>query len=184
MFKFSKYLTSLDSFGEPVTLNYKGSSTFKTGVGAFFTIALSAFILTYGLFSLIGVLQYEDPQISQYTIFKIRNEQEQFDFGEMEGKFAFGFVNSIEKTAPVLDPTLGQITLNIQTFGALRTILTEKEIEITSLSRETHPEYFDEASNISHMVDTRGLYTAKNLSDLVLTDNASAFNGTMISLRV
>ena len=49
MFKFSKYLTSLDSFGEPVTLNYKGSSTFKTGFGAFFTIVTSAFILTYGL---------------------------------------------------------------------------------------------------------------------------------------
>ena len=49
MFKFLKYLISLDAFGEPVTLNYKGESTFKTGVGAFFTIVLRAFIFSYGL---------------------------------------------------------------------------------------------------------------------------------------
>ena len=49
MFKFIKYLVSLDAFGEPVTLNYKGSSTFKTGIGAFFTIVLRAFIFGFGL---------------------------------------------------------------------------------------------------------------------------------------
>ena len=56
MFKFLKYLVSLDVFGEPVTLNYRGESTFKTGIGAFFTIILRAFILTYALLELIGVL--------------------------------------------------------------------------------------------------------------------------------
>ena len=61
MSKFIKYLVSLDAFGEPVTLNYKGSSTFKTGIGAFFTISLRAFILSYGLLSLISVLQFKDP---------------------------------------------------------------------------------------------------------------------------
>ena len=49
MFNFIKYIVSQDVFGEPVTLNYKGEATFKTGVGAFFTIALRAFILSYGL---------------------------------------------------------------------------------------------------------------------------------------
>ena len=56
MFSLTKYLTSLDAFGEPVTLNYRGESSFKTGIGAFFTIILRAFILSYGLFMLIGVL--------------------------------------------------------------------------------------------------------------------------------
>ena len=50
MFKFFKYLISLDAFGEPVTLNYRGESSFKTGVGAFFTIVLRAFIFSYGLY--------------------------------------------------------------------------------------------------------------------------------------
>ena len=49
MLNLIKYLVSLDAFGEPVTLNYRGESTFKTGVGAFFTIILRAFIFTYGL---------------------------------------------------------------------------------------------------------------------------------------
>ena len=75
MFKFINYLISLDAFGEPVTLNYRGDSSFKTGVGAFFTIVLRIFIFTYGLFELIKVLQYEDPQISQYTIYDKRNSQ-------------------------------------------------------------------------------------------------------------
>ena len=56
MFSLTNYLVSLDAFGEPVTLNYKGESTFKTSVGAFFTLMLRAFILTYGLLSLINVL--------------------------------------------------------------------------------------------------------------------------------
>ena len=50
MFNFITYLTSLDAFGEPVTLNYRGESSFKTGVGAFFTIVLRAFIFSYGLY--------------------------------------------------------------------------------------------------------------------------------------
>ena len=56
MFNFINYLVSLDVFGEPVTLNYRGESTFKTGIGAFFTIILRAFIFSYGLLELIGVL--------------------------------------------------------------------------------------------------------------------------------
>ena len=49
MSKFLKYLVSLDAFGEPVTLNYRGESTFKTGLGSFFTVVLRAFIFGYGL---------------------------------------------------------------------------------------------------------------------------------------
>ena len=64
MVKFLKFLTSLDAFGEPVSLNYKGETSFKTSIGAFFTIVLRLFIFGYGLFMLIGVLQYDDPQIS------------------------------------------------------------------------------------------------------------------------
>ena len=64
MFNLVQYLVSFDAFGEPITLNYKGSSTYKTGVGAFFTIGLRLFIIMYGLKSLIKVLQYDDPTIT------------------------------------------------------------------------------------------------------------------------
>ena len=56
MFNFIKYLVSLDVFGEPVTLNYRGESTYKTGIGAFFTVILRVFIFTYGLLELINVM--------------------------------------------------------------------------------------------------------------------------------
>ena len=86
----------------------------------------------------------------------------------MEGKFAFGFINGTDKTAPVLDSTYGSITLKVQRFDGRRVIASEKEIELTSLSRERHPEYFYEGSNVMPMSDTMGLYTVKDFSDLVL----------------
>ena len=40
MGKFSDFFLSLDIFGHPVTVNYKGEDKFKTRLGALFTIAL------------------------------------------------------------------------------------------------------------------------------------------------
>ena len=52
---------AIDSFGEAVSINYRGDSTFKTGVGAFFTLCLRVFILYYGVAQFIDVTQYKDP---------------------------------------------------------------------------------------------------------------------------
>ena len=38
---------SFDSFGEPISVNYKGETSYKTGVGAFFTLAIKSFLLIY-----------------------------------------------------------------------------------------------------------------------------------------
>lgn len=91
MLSLYKFLVSFDAFGEPIALNYKGSSTFKTGIGAFFTISLRFFILVYGLISLIDVLYHKDPKISQYTIYSHRNDNTNINFGDTEGNIAFGF---------------------------------------------------------------------------------------------
>ena len=40
MGKFSDFLLSIDIFGHPVTVNYKGEDSFKTWLGAFCTVAL------------------------------------------------------------------------------------------------------------------------------------------------
>ena len=116
MFSLNKFLVSFDAFGEPITLNYKGSSTFKTGIGAFFTISLRFFILVYGLMSLIDVLQYKNPQISQYTIYSHRNDMETINFGETYGNIAFGFLRD-DNTFPELDPSIGTFSLSIQGFS-------------------------------------------------------------------
>ena len=67
MASLTRKLISLDSFGEAVTVNFKGKSAYKTLVGALCTICLNCFILTYTLLSLIDVMQYKDPQITQVS---------------------------------------------------------------------------------------------------------------------
>ena len=41
------WLISFDSFGEPVSLNYKGDTTYKTAVGALLSISIKAFLLFF-----------------------------------------------------------------------------------------------------------------------------------------
>ena len=55
------YFRSLDQFGEPVALNYKGESHFKTGIGAIFSIALGSFMLILTILGTIDLIQYKDP---------------------------------------------------------------------------------------------------------------------------
>ena len=47
MSKFLNFFTSFDDFGEPVSLNYAGDSSFKTKIGAFFSILIKVFILVH-----------------------------------------------------------------------------------------------------------------------------------------
>ena len=47
--RLNKFVTSLDDFGEPVSLNYDGENTFKTKVGAIFTIAIKIFMLIFAV---------------------------------------------------------------------------------------------------------------------------------------
>ena len=65
---FIRKFICLDTFGEPVTVNFKGDSTFKTFIGAFCTICLYGFILAFTTISIIDVMQYRDPQITQVRI--------------------------------------------------------------------------------------------------------------------
>ena len=63
MVRFKDFIKSLDVFGEPVMLNFKGSSTFNTfsgGVTSILTLTLLAYF-TIALF--IEMLRYEAPTI-------------------------------------------------------------------------------------------------------------------------
>ena len=87
----------------------------------------------------------------------------------MEGSLLFGFWDQASLRAPVMDPTIGQILLRIKKFDfAIGDYVSTKEIELTSISKETHPEYFYEGSAFNNLVDTVGFYTARDFSDIVL----------------
>ena len=58
---------SFDIFGEPVGLNYKGDSNFKTLLGAFFSILLQSFILFFTLGEFLDLIDHNNPQITQVS---------------------------------------------------------------------------------------------------------------------
>ena len=68
MSKFLSFLKSQDVFGEPVTLNYNGESTYKTWIGALVTLILKSFILVFATTEIIGLFNYKDPKITQVSI--------------------------------------------------------------------------------------------------------------------
>ncbi len=49
------YIVSLDSFGEPISVNYEGEATYKTLLGAVATIALKTFVLIYASIQIVGL---------------------------------------------------------------------------------------------------------------------------------
>ena len=65
----------------------------------------------------------------------------------MHGTIAFGFWDSATLRAPVLDPTFGKFVLSVKRFSfETGNFEIEKEIELTSISHETHPDFFYEGS--------------------------------------
>ena len=87
----------------------------------------------------------------------------------MRGTFIFGFLDSESLTAPVLDPTIGQFLLRTKVFDiAIGNYVSVKEVELTSISKKTHPESFYDKGALNSMVNTDGFYTAKDPSQIVL----------------
>ena len=90
---FAKYLISLNSFGEPISVNYNGDTTFKTCIGAFSTIVLKSFLLIYAVVQLIALFTYEDPEISQYVIYEPRTDGETLNMQENLASIGFTLSN-------------------------------------------------------------------------------------------
>ena len=60
-------LRGLDSFGSPVSVGYRGSSVYKTLFGSLFSILIATFMLVYVVVTLIDVLGFKSPQITQVS---------------------------------------------------------------------------------------------------------------------
>ncbi len=61
MGKFSDTLKSFDIFGASSTLNYKGQDSYKTSLGAVFSILVQTFAIVFGFIAVNNVLEYGDP---------------------------------------------------------------------------------------------------------------------------
>ena len=67
MIGLSGYFKSLDAFGEPVSLNYSGSSSYQTMAGALVTLIIRCFMIVYSVTQFLVVYNYEDPIIGQVS---------------------------------------------------------------------------------------------------------------------
>ena len=57
-------IKSLDHFGEPIGVNYKGESSFKTIPGAILSVALLTLLLIFAGQSFLGLINFENPQVN------------------------------------------------------------------------------------------------------------------------
>ena len=65
MGSFLSWIRSFDDYGEPIDINYKGDTTYKTYTGAVFTLALKGFMIAFTIINLISLFTYSNPQIIQ-----------------------------------------------------------------------------------------------------------------------
>ena len=103
------FLTSFDVFGEPISLNYKGDTSFKTIIGAIFSIMIKVFLMIYAGQQLLKLISYEEPKIqivSQLEFITFNNVQftkptprpvdEEVNLGKNFGHIAFALFNDKE----------------------------------------------------------------------------------------
>lgn len=68
MKKLREFITSFDVFSEPVSLNYKGETSYKTVVGAFFSISIKIFLIIYATQQMLALINYDSPQITNVSL--------------------------------------------------------------------------------------------------------------------
>ena len=58
---FLHWFKALDAYGEPISVTYKGETTYKTWVGALLTLSMRSFMLVFALFGVLELLNYKNP---------------------------------------------------------------------------------------------------------------------------
>ena len=57
-------IRDFDDFAEPISVNYKGDSAFKTLPGAFLSLVLKGLVFMFTMLSLLELFAYKNPAVS------------------------------------------------------------------------------------------------------------------------
>ena len=173
---FIDWFVSLDAYGEPITVTYKGDSTYKTNVGAFLTVCMKAFMLFFTLEGIFALLDYQNPQINQYRIFDERNDGREVNLGESLGYPMFGAFSNLKSDFVEVDPSIAEFKVDVIQFDWNSTTplnpVIVKELEITSITPETHPDYF-KGWAAKYTINLNYLYGIKNPNDVTFINDYS-----------
>ena len=74
MGKFSKWLRSLDRFGQSPKLLYKGQDSYKTKLGAVITLCITLFVMTFSGQKIIRLATKSQPNTSMTESFENTTE--------------------------------------------------------------------------------------------------------------
>ena len=61
--KLGNWVKDVDIFGHPVTVFYKGSDTYKTKLGLFFTLGVFVLTMSYLMIQLSAMADMSDPEV-------------------------------------------------------------------------------------------------------------------------
>ena len=165
---FLDWFVSLDGYGEPVSVSYKGDSSYKTLIGALLTVGMRSFMLFFTLLAVFELLDYKNPQINQFRVFNNRSDGEEINLGEANAFFVFGFFNPMTNRFDVADPSIASIKMEVVQADWSSAnpfdLNVVKDLELVSIFKETHPQYFTNGSALNGF-DTTGLYGMKDPSE-------------------
>ena len=140
--KLRSFLTSLDVFGEPVSVNFKGETNFKTLPGALLSVLIKSFLLVFAINGTIDLINYEDPQITQYDIFETRRDGDEVNLGEAKANVAFVWYNRITARADEPDPRFINLRIMLAANNDRFETVEDRPAELVKVDNETHSEFF------------------------------------------
>ena len=80
MTNFQAFIRRQDAYGHAVTVNYRGDSSYKTLWGGFLTIAQNSFILIVAIIGLVDLFEFNDPNVTQFTVYDQRKDGIEYNF--------------------------------------------------------------------------------------------------------
>jgi hypothetical protein len=67
MKKILNKIKTIDLFGKPISLNYKGQDTYQTKLGAFFSLVFMILMAVIGIGRFDKLIKLKNPNIIQYA---------------------------------------------------------------------------------------------------------------------
>ena len=187
---FKRYFTSLDSYGKPVKVSYKGDSTYKTFLGASMTMAMKVFMLFFILTSTINLIDYKNPQITQYQVYDSRSDGREVNLGESHGDLLFGFFNVVTRTYEEPDPRIASFRVQLISFNWANVkiggniVSVKKELALEQVTAETRPFLFDKGSPLDVFESVEGLYSIVDRDDVTLINNNENIHNQFLRFEV
>lgn len=118
---------SIDMFGTPVSIKYKGEETYKTFCGGAVTAVIILFIGILFLVGFSSTVAGEDPTYSTHSVLKSRNRSDALSMTDSAGQLYIGLMErtenldgSVKETIVPFDPAFLHAKVDYTTNGVLQ----------------------------------------------------------------